>query len=39
MKNNKFKEGNMLGTIVNSLAIVVGAFIGLFLKGSINKKS
>ena len=28
----------MLGTIVNSLTIVVGAFIGLFLKGSINKK-
>ena len=28
----------MLGTIVNSLAIVIGAFIGLFLKGSINKK-
>ena len=28
----------MLGTIVNSLAIVIGAFIGLFLKGRINKK-
>ena len=28
----------MLGTIVNSLIIVIGAFIGLFLKGSINKK-
>ena len=28
----------MLGTIVNSLAIVIGAFIGLFLKGSVNKK-
>ncbi|MCF0149157.1 MAG: DUF554 domain-containing protein [Clostridium sp.] len=28
----------MLGTIVNSLVIVIGAFIGLFLKGSINEK-
>ncbi len=28
----------MLGTIVNGLAIVIGAFIGLILKGSINKK-
>ena len=28
----------MLGTIVNSLAIVIGSFIGLFLKGSINEK-
>lgn len=28
----------MLGTIVNSLAIVMGSFIGLFLKGSINEK-
>ena len=29
---------NILGTIVNSLVIVIGAFIGLFLKGSINEK-
>lgn len=28
----------MLGTIVNCLTIVIGAFIGLFFKGSINKK-
>ena len=29
---------NILGIIVNSLVIVIGAFIGLFLKGSINEK-
>ena len=28
----------MLGTIVNSLTIVIGSFIGLFVKGKINKK-
>ncbi|MDV4152481.1 DUF554 domain-containing protein [Clostridium sp. AL.422] len=28
----------MLGTIVNSLTIVIGSLIGLFLKGSINEK-
>ncbi len=28
----------MLGTIVNSLAIVIGSFIGLFLRESINEK-
>ena len=28
----------MLGTIINSLSIVIGSFIGLFLKGSINEK-
>ena len=28
----------MLGTIVNCLTIILGAAIGLFLKGSINKK-
>ena len=28
----------MVGTIVNSLVIIIGSFIGLFVKGSINKK-
>lgn len=28
----------MLGTIVNSLTIVIGSFIGLFVKGKINQK-
>lgn len=29
---------NILGTIVNSLVIVIGSFIGLFLKGNVNEK-
>ncbi len=29
---------NILGTIVNSLVIVIGAVIGLFLKGNVNEK-